>query len=186
MTKSAARKNLNILMVLLRSVHIHSIVSHPGSALPEHVTGQHMITKHHVFAGSDEFNVISMHWDLPPASVLTYFHDFSGMYNNVSQVVYYNYPTYCKRNPMLSKTDEITNETLGPLYILPALRQMYPDVDVVYLDCYLNILTLNRTKSVWLVMDQAIYLITPDNQVFHSDVTKDIQSKLVSCINTTR
>lgn len=186
MTKAAVRKNLNVLMVLLRSVHIHSIAAHPGSALHEHVTGQHLITKHHIFAGSDEFNIISMHWDLPPASVLTYFHDFAGMYNNVSQVVYYNYPAYCKRNPMLSKPDEITSGTLGPLYILPALRQMYPDIDVVYLDCHLDIFKMNRNKPVWLIMDQAIYLVTCDNRVYYSDVVQDIQSQLVCCINQSK
>lgn len=82
LTKSCVRTMLNNIMVLYRSVHIHLQARTPEPSAKPLPT----IIKHHVYAGVDDFHGLSMHWDLPPAAVLNYIHQFAGMYNNVSQV----------------------------------------------------------------------------------------------------
>jgi hypothetical protein len=84
-TKAATRRYLNIFLVLLRSCYIHASSREPDPE-SEECEGIERINKHHVFAGLDDFATLSMHWDVPPAGVLCYIHDFPGMYNNVSQV----------------------------------------------------------------------------------------------------
>lgn len=55
------------------------------------------IKHHHILAASDDFNKLSMHWDLMPAARLTYAHDFRGLYNCVSQVIYFHDADYERR-----------------------------------------------------------------------------------------
>ncbi len=55
------------------------------------------IHQHHVSASIDVFYQISMYYDLPPAARLNYRHMFSGLYNCISQPVYYHNPDYQRR-----------------------------------------------------------------------------------------
>lgn len=55
------------------------------------------IHQHHVAASIDVFYQISMYYDLPPAARLNYRHMFSGLYNCISQPVYYHNPDYQRR-----------------------------------------------------------------------------------------
>lgn len=121
--------------------------------------------KHHVFAGLDVFPVVSMHWDLLPGAVLNYVHDFAGMYNNVSQVVYYHYPEYGKRSPQTHDWEGIAKGTLGPLYTLPSVMQMYTEVPVVYSDEMLDLLQPCKTHR-WLMVDENIYLVSRKNVIY--------------------
>jgi hypothetical protein len=53
---------------------------------------------HHIIAASDDFNRISMYWDLPPAAKINYVHEFRGYFNCISQVVYFHDPEYQRRS----------------------------------------------------------------------------------------
>ena len=55
------------------------------------------IHQHHINASLDEFYRMAMFYDLPPASRLNYRHMFSGLYNCISQPVYYHNPGYERR-----------------------------------------------------------------------------------------
>ena len=169
LTKSCVRTLLNNIMVMYRSVHIHlhACIPEIQDSIPRTT-----IVKHHIYAGVDDFHGLSMHWDLPPAAVLNYIHQFSGMYNNVSQVAYYCYPEYQKRTADASMVDEISAGTKGHLYTLPSLMQLYPDVPVVHADGVLDIFTDFPTAR-WLMMDKTIFLITRDNTIYtHHDILK--------------
>ena len=52
---------------------------------------------HHIVAASDDFNRISMHWDLMPAARANYMHEFRGYFNCISQVIYFHDPDYQRR-----------------------------------------------------------------------------------------
>lgn len=166
-TRRFARQTLNLLMVLFRSLYVHRKAVPPDDATAD-CPGVQPIMKHHVFAGLDVFPVVSMHWDLPPCSVLNYVHDFAGMYNNVSQVVYYCFPEYTKRSPMTHEVCAIADGMLGPLYTLPSVMQMYPEVSVVHLDEMLDIMTPSP-RHRWLMADERIYLVSKDNIIYKHD-----------------
>lgn len=53
--------------------------------------------QHHVTASLDVFYRMSMFYDLPPAARLNYRHMFSGLYNCISQPLYYHNPDYQRR-----------------------------------------------------------------------------------------
>jgi hypothetical protein len=47
----------------------------------------------------DSFNELSMRWDLQPGAVLAYMHAHSGLFNAVSQVIYFHFgSTEAERN----------------------------------------------------------------------------------------
>lgn len=163
-TRRCVRQNVNLLMVLLRSLYVHSAAVDPDDATQD-CPGVQPIMKHHIFAGLDVFPTMSMHWDLPPASVLNYVHDFAGMYNNVSQVVYYCFPDYSKRNPQTQDVRGIANGGLGALYTLPSIMQMYTDVPVVHLDEMLDLMKPSPTHR-WLMADENIYLVSKKNIIY--------------------
>ena len=52
------------------------------------------ISKYHVEASGDDFNMICMHLGLPVAAKMNYKHDFPEMYNHVSQVVFFHNSEY--------------------------------------------------------------------------------------------
>lgn len=166
MTRASVRRHLNLLLAMFRAVHVHSVARAPDPASACCPAVQ-PIRKHHVFAGLDDFPALSMHWDLPLASVLNYVHDFAGMYNNVSQVVYYCYPDYKKRYPETTDLDAVASGTLASIYTLPSVLQMYTDVPVVYVDEHLD-MTRPSGSHRWLVVDQQVYLLSKRN-VLYSD-----------------
>lgn len=167
LTKSSVRTLLNNIMILYRSVHVHTCARRPNTSRIENTPN---IIKHHIYAGVDDFHRLSMHWDLPPAAVLNYIHQFAGMYNNVSQVAYYCYPEYQKRTADANMVEQIAAGTKGHLYTLPSLMQLYPDVPVVHADGQLDIFTPCATMR-WLMMDKTMFLITRDNTMYtHSDI----------------
>jgi hypothetical protein len=162
MTQGAIRRILNIFLVFYRSIYIHSratAVSPETLELPVH-----LIQRHHVFAGIDDFSGYSMHWDLNPATKLNYIHDFPGLFNSVSQVVYYQNPNYVKRTPKANQTAEIALGQLGALFTFPALMQLFPDVPVLYTDSHIDLATPGQGFR-WLMADQHVYMIRDDNSI---------------------
>lgn len=54
-----------------------------------------------------------------------------------------------------------------PLHVLPAIRQLHPDVEVRYEEDRLD-LAAGPGQWVWLVVPGRIYLVGPDGRVYHS------------------
>jgi hypothetical protein len=133
------------------------------------------ITKYHMEASSDDFNLICMHMSLPVAAKLNYRHDFPGMYNHVSQAVFFHNNEY----------QRINRAELGQLkgasveHVLPALMQLHPDIGLRYEDDCVNLSEGGGGKGeekadewFWLVVAGRVYLVDPDRQVYYSsDVT---------------
>jgi hypothetical protein len=103
-TLPCLRSLINTFLVLYRLLHWMQIsIAGWGDAeeenevpvedLPEFTK----VHQHHVSASVDSFYLLSMFYDLPPASRLNYRHMFSGLYNCISQPVYYHNPDYQRR-----------------------------------------------------------------------------------------
>ena len=121
------------------------------------------ITKYHMEASGDEFNLLCMHLSLPVAAKMNYKHDFTEMYNHVSQVVFFHNSEY-QRTPR-AKLEAIS--TAFPEHILPALMQMHPSITVKYEEDHID-LTSPGTDWWWLVVAGRIYLVDPKRNVWYS------------------
>lgn len=97
-----------------------------------------MIKSFHIEASMDIFNRMQQIFFLAPAQRLVYKHNFSGMYNDISQVTYFHYPDYvrcaqCEPEEMLKNV----------MNSLPCFNNLIPDVAVYYDDeagtvCFLS------------------------------------------------
>ena len=130
------------------------------------------ITKYHVEASNDEFNLVCMHLTLPVAAKLNYKHDFPGMFNHVSQVVFFHNSEY-QRIPRASLE---TFSTASVEHVLPALMQLYPSIRVQYEEDYVDLsLAAQFNKGnewFWMIVPGRVYLVDPERKVWYSsDVT---------------
>jgi hypothetical protein len=124
---------LNIFFVLFRCMFIqrHAVSVPVGKSS---ITNLYpfSIESFHVEAGVDDFHMLGMYFDIPAGCLLEYKHSYSGYYNNVSQCVYRHFPSYKRRFPVSLK--DITDENSSDLVILPALKQIYPEIGFAFED----------------------------------------------------
>ncbi len=130
------------------------------------------ITKYHVEASNDEFNLLCMHLALPVAAKLNYKHDFPGMFNHVSQVVFFHNSEY-QRVPRAALESFSTAEVA---HVLPALMQLYPAIGMRYEEDCVDLSESAQGKGgtdwFWLVVAGRVYLVDPARKVWYSsDVT---------------
>ena len=122
------------------------------------------ISKYHVEASGDDFNVLCMHLSLPVAGRLNYKHDFPEMYNHVSQAVFFHNPEY-QRQARVALDDL---KTAPPEQVLPALWQLHPEIQVLYEEDNIDLSGEGREGWAWLVVAGRVYLVGPDNSVWYS------------------
>lgn len=131
-----------------------------------------IIKDHHVESGMDCWIELSMTADLNPGNRLVYSHDYRGLYNDVSQVMYYHNPTYQKRGQPRSDLDQIR---FTPLNSLPCILEIFPTVSYKFDDCDGPLPWLadewadlddaaRSTKWQWLVSCKEIFLVDPVNR----------------------
>lgn len=135
MTLACLRTFLNSFFVLYRLLYLEKKAAAAAGSAQQPCSSSNArkeeIHKHHVAASTDVFYKLSMYYDLPPAARLNYRHTFSGLYNCISQPVYFHNPDYQRKVP---PTLEEARECKDGLAALPALLQLYPEVGVVYDD----------------------------------------------------
>jgi hypothetical protein len=165
-TRACIRRTVCTFMVLYRHLHLLSVCQivpaqwdDPG------------ISKYHVEASNDEFNLLCMHLTLPVAAKLNYKHDFPGMFNHVSQVVFFHNSEY-QRKPRASLE---TLCTAGIEHVLPALMQLYPTIGMRYEEDCVDLSESAPCKAgewFWMVVAGRVYLVDPERKVWYSsDVT---------------
>jgi hypothetical protein len=126
--------SLLLLLTLLRNpqrgLHViaRSKVAPPLSE-PRRLEIVDMLKQHHVEASLDFYNVLQQMVTLAPGLRLVYRTDFAGMYNDISQVVYFHNPKFA-RQPQLP-LEEIP---LSAINTLPLMTELFPDVQVFYDD----------------------------------------------------
>lgn len=160
LSRPGLRRLLGSFMALYRHVDI--------LARAEDVEGEPadcQLRKHHVEASTDDFHLLCMHMLLPVAAKLNYKQDFPGMYNHVSQVIYFHNPQYER-----SKRAEL-EEILAkgePVQALPAICQIYPEIELTYEEDPVD-LSAPTGKWRWLVVPKRVYLVGPDSRIYYHE-----------------
>ena len=156
LTSSCLRRMLGCILIMYR--HFHLL----GNAIelsPEFYDCG--VTKYHHEASMDQFHQLYMHFQLPVAAKLNYKHDFPGMYNSVSQPVYYHNSQF-QRIPR----EDVLIEKMTPIHLLPSLARLHPDIPIHFEEE-----RIDPTKAAgwyWLLVPGRIYLITPEPRILHS------------------
>jgi hypothetical protein len=180
-THARIRHQLDVFLVLFRAARIVELAAPPPRGLP-----LHELHEFHKEAGMDRFHELGMRYDLPPGAVLSYMHLFSGMFNSVSQVVFYNYPDYVRRVQI--DIDEL-NKGDQPIYALPPLLELEPTTPVFYEEAPLSpapghALTTPATDdfSGWRLYLVAglLFLLTPCGKVWHDANVKVLMAPVAA------
>jgi hypothetical protein len=171
LTAGALRRMTGSLLIMYRHLHLLSM------CIKVHPQGFHPgISKYHYEASTDAFNLLCMHISLPVAARLNYRHDFPGMYNHVSQVVYFHNNQYSRvpRHPL----GEIV--TAPPIHLLPAIQEMHPEIQLKFEED-----KIDPTKNegwYWLLLAGRVYLVTPDPRVLYSENITDLLKVYVDAV----
>jgi hypothetical protein len=161
-TRPCIRRTVCTFMVFYRHLHLLAVMKN----IPD-TWCDCGISKYHVEASGDDFNMICMHLGLPVAAKMNYKHDFPEMYNHVSQVVFFHNSEYQR----VARAKLEVLDTSPPEHVLPALMQLYPLIAVKYEEDSIN-LTRPGSDWWWLVVSGRIYLVDPERSVWYSpDVT---------------
>jgi hypothetical protein len=81
-----------------------------------------------------------------------------------SQVVYFHNAQY-ERQARVGLEDALDG---APMQVLPAICQLYPEVPLHYEEDHVD-LSRPTGKWLWMVLPGRIYLVGPDERVYHSD-----------------
>lgn len=126
------RRFLNSFLILNRHFHLFCNATLPPQ---QHTssTFQCAIRHPHVEASMEFFDVLCMHFLIPVGARLRYKNEFRGMYNHISQVIYFHNPDY-ERIARLPLSQLISNSPpFPPAYqVLPAICELYPEIVVIY------------------------------------------------------
>ena len=159
-TTACIRRTVCTFMVFYR--HLHLLAVARGVADGFHECG---ISKYHMEASGDDFNLLCMHLSLPVAAKMNYKHDFPEMYNHVSQVVFFHNSEY-QRTPR-AKLEELGKA--GPEQVLPAVMQLHPAIKVWYEEDHFDLSEgASGSDWVWLVVAGRVYLVDPERNVWYS------------------
>ena len=163
LSKTFLRRSMCTFLALFRNIYMWKRARHvpPDAVDATRLAGS--ITKHHVEASNEDFHLLCMHHTLPIGATLAYKVDFPGMYNHVSQVVYFNNSKYERQcRPGLAEIP-----VGSPLHCLSAIMQLHPDVGVVY-ESDGKDLAARGGKWRWAVFPGMVYLVDPGGVVYHS------------------
>ena len=157
-TRPCIRRTVCTFMVVYRHLHLLAVTKIVPDAWCD--CG---ISKYHVEASGDDFNMICMHLGLPVAAKMNYKHDFPEMYNHVSQVVFFHNSEYQR----VARAKLEVLDSAPPEQVLPALMQLYPLISVKYEEDHID-LTTPGSGWWWLVVSGRIYLVDPNRSVWYS------------------
>lgn len=159
-TRATVRYVLDVFVVCFR--HLDLYRRYKDVTLTDAEVGElnclsvNVFRKHAFEATKEMFYSFSMHYDLPVAARLGYMNKFSGMYNDVSQVVHFHNESYERRRAPRQKKD-----VSGPLDEIAVLNHMYPHVPVVMEDELPP-----GGKPHWLLLPGRVYFVNANGVPF--------------------
>jgi hypothetical protein len=160
LTRACIRRTVCAFMVFYRHLHLLAVARPAPDGFCD--CG---ISKYHMEASGDDFNMLCMHISLPVAAKMNYKHDFPGMYNHVSQVVFFHNSEY-QRVPR-AKLDAL--DAAAPEHVLPALMQLHPLITIKYEEDHIDLSGATTGSDWWwLVVAGRIYLVDPGRTVWYS------------------
>ena len=126
MSSSVIRWYLNLFVILYRHCAMHSSAKDPVPIEP-----RLQLESFHIEASRDEFYKHAQYYDLPPGAALQYSCDFGDLLNNVSQIIFYCYPEYIRRD-LIEETQVASGD--HAIYTLAAALAMKTNISVVHED----------------------------------------------------
>lgn len=125
------------------------------------------LTEHHRECSLDKFYEISMAVDLPAGSITQYKHRHRENFHSLTQVVYYNWPSYTRKRQESLKS---ILQDHKPINMLPLLHEMFPDVPILY-EHTGALLRSEHSKHAyaWVILSGTIALVTADYRFIISD-----------------
>ena len=159
---ACVRRILNQLVIIYRHFHLYA---HAIPVEPDSSPFPCPIRKPHIEASSELFDTLCMHHSVPVGARLRYKNEFHGMYNHISQVVYFHNPEYVRS--VRQELDEML-QSGDPLQALPALCELQPEVQVRYEDDFFLYLPDKPEHWSWIVVSGRIYLADTDYNVYYS------------------
>ena len=172
LTCKTLRTMINVFLVLFRGIELalkvvrlpvsttdnsHALaVEGWGESVPQKYINRiaSSIKTYHVEASLDLFNVQQQLFFLAPGQRLVYRHNFSGMFNDISQVIYFHYPDYirCAQVAVDQMIDHGMNSLSCVMNIIPQLRVMYDD------EPWLPFGLVDASEWMWILSNKQIYL----------------------------
>ena len=132
------------------------------------------ITGHHKEASAETFFSLSMTSDCMPGSVVQYVHKFAYLFHSISQVVYYNFPTYNRQRQLPLADLQQTN--VNAVNMLPLLTELRPDIPVFCEHTGAGCVdTHKKHKWSWVLWTHFVFLLDADMNVY---AAKDLRSLL--------
>ena len=127
---------------------------------------------HHREASNETFFTLSMTADCAVGSIVQYTHRFSHLFHNVSQAIYYNYPTYTRQTQL--SLSELERENTKYVNLLPLLTELRPDIPVLFEHTGAGCLSVHA-KHTWSWVLWSNFLLLVDN-IMKSYVAADERS----------
>lgn len=173
LTARAIRRGVGTLLMLFRHVHLLSRCVKAGKGGRELVK----LNAHHYEASTADFHTWYMHFQLPVGAKLCYKHDFPGMYNHVSQPVFFHNPVFTRivRRPL-------EDEEAPAIHTLPSVFQIYPEIPVRFEEE--NVDVTRDNGWYWLLVSGRIYLITPGPHIVYAEDARDMIGVYVKWLET--
>ena len=139
MSRKSLRQTLCVLLVMCRVCAIVErsqpiIIPPPEQRCsskkgPAAVAVANTLRPHHVEASIDTFNSLQQMMSLAPGQRLAYRTQFAGMYNCVSQVIFFHHPRYARQAQR-----PVSGLAGSPMHMLPPITQLLPEIGIVYED----------------------------------------------------
>ena len=179
-TRACIRRTVCTFLILYRHLHLLAVCETVPACWRD--PG---ISKYHVEASNDDFNLLCMHLALPVAAKLNYKHDFPGMFNHVSQVVFFHNSEY-QRIPRAALE---SFSTASVEHVLPALMQLYPSIGVRYEEDPVDLSDSAQSGDqgwFWMVVAGRVYLVDPSRKVWYSSDVTSLLGVYLSSIESAR
>lgn len=168
-SRKSLRQAICVLLVLCRICDIVEGAKTPPEGDPTQRTALlETLRQHHIEASMDDFNMLQQMMFLAPGQRLAYRTLFAGMYNCVSQVIYFHHPRF-SRKPQL----ELARIPESPMHMLPLIRQLLPEIGIVYDDDshvpgFMP--AVKATPWTWISSCGAIFLMHTSSDASHHTI----------------
>jgi hypothetical protein len=149
---------INTLYCLMRIDHL--LVTAQEVDIDAAIVGIYMqeLSRYHHEASLHEFYNISIIMDCTAGSILTYKHTFKDLFNDCSQVVYYNSSGNYHRKTQIKLAD-IQSTSAPDVNVLPLLMQLKPDMPVLFehTGACTNA-ACSQAPWTWVVLNRHVFL----------------------------
>ena len=126
------------------------------------------VNGHHKEASAEVFFSLSMTADCMPGSIVQYAHKFAYLFHSISQVVYYNFPTYNRQRQL--NIVELQKENVSCINLLPLLTELRPDIPFACEHTGAGFKPYHSTnKWSWVLWAHYVFLVDAEMNVYMAD-----------------